>query len=60
MGGVCLSGAGVDTASSSVGMLVLPNKSLQPTLLSSILLRLVSRLRRFKSSLITLRKPQGG
>ena len=36
-----------------------PNKSLEPTLLSRILLRLVLPSQRFKSSLVTLRQPQG-
>ena len=37
-----------------------PNQSLEPTLLSRILLRLLSPLQHCKSSLVTLRQPQGG
>jgi hypothetical protein len=37
-----------------------PNQSLEPTLLSRILLRLALPLQHFKSSLATLRQPQGG
>ena len=37
-----------------------PNQSLELTLLSRILLRLVLSLWHFKSSLVTLRQPQGG
>jgi hypothetical protein len=36
------------------------NKSLEPTLLSRILVRLLLPLQHFKSSLVTLRQPQGG
>jgi hypothetical protein len=36
------------------------NQSLEPTLLSRILLRLILPLQHFKPSLITLRQPQGG
>jgi hypothetical protein len=37
-----------------------PNKSLEPTLLSRILLGLLLPLQHFRSSLVTLRQPQGG
>jgi len=37
-----------------------PNKRMQPTLLSRIFERVVSLLKHFKSSLVTLRQPQGG
>ena len=36
------------------------NKSLEPTLLSRILVRLILPLQHFKSSLVPLRQPQGG
>ena len=37
-----------------------PNHSLKLTLLSRFFVKLFSRLQRFGSSLVTLRKPQGG
>jgi hypothetical protein len=37
-----------------------PNQRMKPTLLSRVLVRVFSVLRRFDSSLVTLRQPQGG
>jgi len=36
------------------------NKSLEPTLLSRVFMRVFSALKHFKSGLVTLRQPQGG